>query len=96
MPIDENFLLTKIMDLSESVAKISGKIDGFMQSQSAQQAEINGLKTRISSTESDIVDIKATHSTVRNRLLGASAICSAAAAAFMTFGWPILQKKFGL
>ena len=96
MPIDENFLLSKIMDLSASVATISGKIDGFLQSQSAQQNEINSLKTRISSNEADIVDIKATHSTIRNRVLGGSAVVSAVVGAFLTFGWPILQKKIGL
>lgn len=70
MVIDENFLLSKIMDLNTSIAAICGKIDGFLQSQSAQQAEINGLKDRVSSTGADVVTIKDTVSTVRNRILG--------------------------
>ncbi|MGX9991620.1 hypothetical protein ACS4RR_021055 [Rhizobium sp. Z1P35] len=96
MAIDENFLMTEILKLNTAVAGISGKIDGFLQSQNGMQTEINGLKTRVSSTETDIVNIKITHSTIRNRVLGASAVVSAAMGVFMTFGWPILQKKFGL
>lgn len=47
MAIDENFLLSKIMDLNSSIASISGKIDGFLQMQSAQQTEIMTVKDRL-------------------------------------------------
>ncbi|MEY9198460.1 hypothetical protein ABIA16_003576 [Sinorhizobium fredii] len=96
MAIDENFLMTEILKLNTAVAGISGKIDGFLQSQAGMQSEINGLKGRVSATEADISTIKTTWSTVRNRVLGASAVVSAAIGTFLTFGWPILKNKFGL
>lgn len=107
MPQDEDFLLRELMNvkdgmrdisiaLATAVASINGKIDGFMQGQSAQQAEINGLKNRVSTAEADITSIKTTHSTIRNRILGGSAVVSVVVGGLMTFGWPILQKKFGL
>ncbi|MBY3363741.1 hypothetical protein [Rhizobium laguerreae] len=96
MAIDENFLMSKIMELNTAIAQIGGKIDGFLQSQNGMQAEINGLKTRVGAVEGDIVVIKTGWSTIRNRILGGSAVVSGIIGAFLTFGWPILQKKFGL
>lgn len=49
------------------------------------------MKNRVSSIEADVVNIKDTFSTVRNCVLGASVICSAAVGVFLTFGWPVIQ-----
>lgn len=46
MAIDQNFLMTEILKLNTAVAGISGKIDGFLQSQLGMQTEISGIKSR--------------------------------------------------
>jgi chromosome segregation ATPase len=105
MLADQEFLLSKIMDLNtqlsaislevtRSMAGLNGKLDGFMSAQTQAQSEltsqINTLVGRISAAEEDISVIKTQHSDIKNRLLGAAAICSAIGVAF-SFVWPFVQ-----
>jgi len=107
MAIDENFIVDKLMELSDrnsafqrdvqrDIAQMSGKIDGFLLSQASMQNEIGGLKARITDVEADVQELKTGWSRIQNRILGGVAVITAAVGAFSTFLVPYLKRKLGI
>jgi hypothetical protein len=96
MAIDENFLISKILELNASISQISGKIDGFLNAQTGMQAEITGIKADVASVRREVADLRQESVKSKSFIGGILAAWSAAWTGFLLFLWPYLKNKLGL
>jgi len=96
MALDENFIMRTMMEISDKVATIGGKIDGFIAGQANLEAKYTSLEVRVKGVETSTETLKDKWSSVQWVVYGGMAVFSAGAGLFWVVGWPILKNKFGL
>lgn len=97
MAIDQNFLLGEILELNTAITQIGGKIDGFLQEQNAQQAEIECIRLTICPTSNvmlGLVESLASHPI--RRLYDAGVVVTINTDEVLVFGQGVSEEFLAL